>query len=139
MMVLSACSSAPKLSDDGRLVRDVNALVVELGRAYEQRDIGALMAGVATQFPEREALQRGAEATFERFDRIELTLTIERVHLEGKTATVFLHWDGQWRTSAAAPVIRQGSARFVVDTDHGPTLAAVLGDNPFSADSHASS
>lgn len=132
MIVLSACSSAPKLSDDGRLVREVNALVAELGRAYEQRDATALMAGVATQFPERDALQQAAEAAFGRFDRIELALTVERVHLEGEIATVFLHWDAQWRTSATAPIVRQGTARFVVDTEHRPALVAVVGDNPFS-------
>ncbi len=132
MMLLSACSGAPKLSDDGRLVRDVNVLVTELGRAYEQRDITALMDDVATQFPERDALRRAAEAAFGRFDRIELTLIVERVHLEGTTATVFLHWDGQWRASSAAPIIRQGTARFVVDTAQSPALVAVSGDNPFS-------
>lgn len=138
MIVLGACSGAPKLTDDGRLVRDVNALIAGLGRAYEQRDATSLMAGVATQYPERDALRRAAEEAFGRFDRIELTLTVERIHLEGKTATVFLHWDGQWRTAAAAPVVRQGSARFVVDTDSAPALAAVAGDNPFVPGSNAS-
>ncbi len=138
MMVLSACSGAPKLSDDGRLVRDVNALVTDLGRAYERRDMAAFMEKVATQFPERAAFQRTTEAVVGRFDRIEMTFTVERVHLEGKTATVFLHWDGQWRAAAAAPLIRQGTARFVVATDQAPTLVAVSGDNPFVSSSDAS-
>jgi ketosteroid isomerase-like protein len=139
IMALSACSSAPKLSDDGRLVRDVDAFVAELGRAYEHRDLTALMDGVATQFPEREALQRTAEAVFDRFDNIDLALTVERVHLEGKTATVYLHWDAQWRAAGGAPIARQGTARFVVETDDRPVLTAVLGDNPFAASPSAPS
>jgi len=137
MVVLQACSSTPKLSDDGRRVRDVTTFVSELDRAYEHRDATALMSGVAKQFSEREALQRTAEAVFDRFDRIELGLTIERIHLEGKTATVFLHWDGQWRAGGSAPIARQGTARFEVDTDPRPVLTAVLGDNPFVANPSA--
>ena len=129
---LTACSGAPKLSDDGRLVRDVHALIGELERAYERRDRPAFMAGVAAQFPGRDALQGSADAAFERFSHIELALTVERVHLEGKTATVYLHWDGQWRASADQPIVRQGTARFVVDAEIRPLLTAVLGDNPFA-------
>ncbi|MEW6682611.1 MAG: hypothetical protein AB1451_06765 [Nitrospirota bacterium] len=133
MSALYACSSAPKLSDDGRLVRDVAALVAELERAYEHRDGAALMSGVATQFPDRETLQRTAQAAFDQFDRIDLALTIERIHLEGQTATVSLHWDAQWRAAGSAPIARQGTARFLVETDVRPVLTAVLGDNPFVA------
>lgn len=132
-VALHACSSAPKLSDDGRLVRDVAAFVAELERAYEHRDGTALMTGVSKQFPEREALQRTAETVFDRFERIELGLTIERIHLEGKSATVYLHWDAQWRAAGSAPITRQGTARFEVETDARPVLIAVLGDNPFAA------
>ncbi len=130
---LTACSSAPKLSDDGRWVRDVHALIVDLERAYERRDQSAFMDDVAAQFAGRDALQRAAETTFERFDRIELAFTVERVHLENTTATVYLHWDGQWRASAGQPFVRQGTARFVVDAAPRPLLTAVLGDNPFIA------
>jgi len=133
MAALQACSSTPKLSDDGRLVRDVTAFVAELERAYEARDMRALMNGVATRFPDREDLQRTAQEVFDQYDHIDLTLTIERVHLEGKTATVYSHWDAQWRAAGGAPITRQGSARFEIDTDASPTLAAVLGDNPFAA------
>lgn len=133
--VLTACSGAPKLSDDGRVVRDVHALILDLERAYEGRDRAALMAGVAAQFSERDALDRAAEATFARFDQVELVLTVERIHLEKKTATVYLHWDGQWRQSADPPIARQGTARFVVDAEPRPLLTAVVGDNPFAAGS----
>lgn len=133
LTVSSACSSAPKLSDDGRLVRDVTALIGELERAYEQRDERGVMAGVAEDFPDRDAFRRNVAATFERFDRIELTPTIERVHLDGKSATVSLHWDAQWTVSGKAPIARQGTARFVVDAEGRPALTAVLGDNPFTA------
>jgi hypothetical protein len=133
MVGLHACSSTPKLTDDGRLVRDVAAFVAELERAYEDRDKAALLAGVATQFPDREALQRTVEGVFDRFDRIELGLIIERVHLEAKTATVYLHWDAQWRADGSAPIAGQGTARFEVETEGRPVLTAVVGDNPFAA------
>jgi hypothetical protein len=130
----SACSGTPKLTDDGRLIRDVTVLVGDLDRAYEARDESGLMAGVAAQFPDRDAFRQAAKSTFDRFERIALTPTIDRVHLEGKTATVFLHWDAQWTASGSSPIAKQGTARFVVDAENRPVLTAVLGDNPFTAD-----
>ena len=133
LAALQACSSTPKLSDEGRSVRGVVGLVTDLEHAYEQRDESALMAGMAKEFPDRETLQRTVQSVFDRFDRIDLTITVERIHLEGETATVYLHWDAQWRAQGSAPIARQGTARFEVGTDGRPMLTAVLGDNPFAA------
>ncbi|MFZ5876176.1 MAG: hypothetical protein ACOYXU_07170 [Nitrospirota bacterium] len=132
LAVLSACAGGPKLTDDGRRVQGVAEFVAELGHAYERRDASAVMAGIAPSFADREALRRDVEAAAAGFDEIELPLTIERIHLDADTATVYLRWDGQWRAAGREPIVRQGAARFIVDTRERSLLTAVIGDTPFA-------
>jgi hypothetical protein len=129
---IAACSGGPELSDDGRSVRRVDGLVMALARAYEQKDLQALLAGTSPTMPVRDALRGSAERAFARYDRIELAVSIDRVHLDGKTATVFLHWDGRWAQTARDPLIRQGTARFVVDASDPALLTDVVGESPFA-------
>jgi hypothetical protein len=128
---LAACAGAPKLSDDARLVFRVEGLVASLARAYQEKAAQDLFAGMAPTLRDRETLRKTVEEVFARYDQIELTLSVDRVHLEGKTVTVFLHWDGRWRQSAHEPIIRQGTARFLVEDGEPPLLTDVVGENPF--------
>jgi hypothetical protein len=131
VLCLAACAGGPQLSEDARLVRRVEGVVVSLARAYEHQDAQALFDGVAPTLPGRESLRAAVEDAFARFDRIELTLSIERVHLEGSTTAVFVHWDGRWRQAAREPLARQGTARFVVTAGNQVQLVDVVGENPF--------
>jgi hypothetical protein len=131
LMVLSACAGAPKLTDDGRRVQSVNAFLGELSHAYERRDATMVMAAISPRFTDREPLRRQIDATFEEFGDIELAFAIERIQLDPETATVYLRWDGEWRAAGRAPIVRQGAARFVVETGARTALAAVIGDTPF--------
>jgi len=131
VLCLAACAGGPQLSEDARLVRRVEGVVVSLARAYERKDAHALFDGVAPTLPGRESLRAAAEDAFARFDRIELALSIERVHLEGSAATVFVHWDGRWRRTGREPLARQGTARFVVAAGDDAQLIDVVGENPF--------
>jgi hypothetical protein len=131
LVVLSACAGGPKLTDDGRRVQAVTEFISELGHAYERRDAAAVMAGVAPSFADRDALRRGVEAAAAEFDKIDLPLTIERIHLDADSATVYLRCDGQWRAAGREPIVRQGAARFIVDTRERSLLTAVIGDTPF--------
>jgi hypothetical protein len=133
LAVLSACAGGPKLTEDGHRVQAVAELVADLGDAYERRDPAAVMAEIASSFADREALRRDVEAAAAGFDDIDLTLTIERIHLEADTATVYLRWDGQWRAAGREPIARQGAARFIVATGVRPRLTGVVGDTPFIA------
>ena len=130
-LVAVACSSAPTLSEDAAAVRRVDALIASLGDAYRGRAVDRLMAGFAPSFSGSEQLRQAAEEVFVRFDRIELTIVVDRMHLEGKTATVFLHWDGRWRSDDKDPLLRQGTARFVVMTGGPAVITEVTGGNPF--------
>jgi hypothetical protein len=131
LVMLSACAGGPKLTDDGRRVQAVAEFVAELGHAYERRDAAAVMADIAPAFADRDALRRDVEAAAAEFDDIDLPLTIERIHLEADTATVYVLWDGQWRAAGRDPIVRQGAARFIVDTGARSLLTAVIGDTPF--------
>jgi hypothetical protein len=131
LLALSGCAGAPKLTDDGRRIQDVDAFVAAIGHAYERRDAAGVMNAVAQDFADRDALRRELEATFARFDAIGLALTIERIHLDGDAATVYLRWDGRWRAAEREPILRQGAARFLVRTRERSELAAVVGDTPF--------
>lgn len=129
---LAACAGAPKLSDDARSVFRVQGLVASLARAYQDKAAQDLFAGMAPALRDRETFRKTVEDAFARYDHIELTLSVDRVHLEGKTVTVFLHWDGRWRQSAREPIIRQGTARFLVEDGASPLLTDVVGENPFA-------
>ncbi|HET8761076.1 MAG TPA: hypothetical protein VFN94_08400 [Nitrospiria bacterium] len=131
LVALSACAGAPKLTDDGRRVQRVDAFLGELDHAYERRDATAVMAALSPRFADRDALGRQIDSTFAEFNDIELAFAIERIQLDPETATVYLRWDGEWRAAGRAPVVRQGAARFVVETGEHTALAAVLGDTPF--------
>ncbi len=131
LAVLSACAGAPKLTEDGRRVQVVAAFVGELSHAYERRDATAVMAGIAPSFADREGLRRTVESTVAEFDDIDLALTIERIHLDAEAATVYLRWDGRWRAAGRDPIVRQGAARFIVETGERSLLVAVVGDMPF--------
>lgn len=131
VLVLGACAGGPKLTDDGRRIRAVAEFVAQLGHAYERRDAAAVMAGIAPSFADRDALRRDVEAAAAGFEEIDLPLTIERIHLESDTATVYVRWDGQWRAAGRDPIVRQGASRFIVDTRERPLVTAVIGDMPF--------
>jgi hypothetical protein len=131
LAVLSACAGTPKLTEDGRRVQVVAAFVGELGHAYERRDATAVMAGIAPSFADRDELRRNVESAVAGFDDIDLALTIERIHLDVETATVYLRWDGRWRAAGRDPIVRQGAARFIVETGERSLLTAVVGDMPF--------
>jgi hypothetical protein len=131
LVVLSGCAGAPKLTDDGRRVQRVDEFLGALGHAYERRDATAVMAAISPQFADRETMRREMESAFAEFGDIELSFAIERIQLDPETATVYLRWDGAWRAAGRAPVVRQGSARFVVATGERTALAAVVGDTPF--------
>lgn len=128
---LAACAGAPKLSDDARSVLRVEGLLASLTRAYQAKAAPDFFAGMAPTLRDREALRKAVVDAFARYDHIELTLSVDRVHLEGKIVTVFLHWDGRWRQSAHEPIIRQGTARFLVEDGESPLLTDVVGENPF--------
>ncbi len=141
MVCLAACAGAPKLSDDAKSVLRVEGSVASLARAYQEKAAQDLFAAMAPALRDREIFRKAVEDAFARYDHIELTLSVDRVHLEGKTITVFLHWDGRWRQSAHEPIIRQGTARFLVEDGEPPLLIDVVGENPFvptvDAGSHA--
>lgn len=132
-LIVVACSSAPTLSDDARTVHQVDALIVSLADAYRGRAVDRLMAGFAPSLSGNEGLRQAAEGVFARFNQIELTIVVDRMHLEGKTVTVFLHWDGRWRSDEKDPVARQGTARFVVAAGDPAVITEVIGENPFGA------
>lgn len=135
LLMSTACSSGPHLSDDGRSINRVSALVKVLERAYQQEDLQALLAGTTPDMPGRDAMQEAAQRAFDRYARIELAVTIDRIHLDGPTATVFVHWDGRWAGPSSDAFVRQGAARFVVASGPQPLVSEIVGDNPFAVSS----
>jgi len=130
-LIVVACASAPTLSEDAKAVQRVDALIVSLADAYRGRAVDRLMAGFAPSVSGNEQLRHTAEGVFARFDQIELTIVVDRMHFEGNTATVFLHWDGRWRSDEKDPLLRQGTARFVVAAGSPAMITEVIGENPF--------
>ena len=89
-------SDAPKHTEDHmryeRIIKAVEALRV----AYENQDIKALQA-LHSPSTSLDQLERDAAKDFSAYDTISLTLTIERLYIQGEQATVTVRWEGAWQ------------------------------------------
>jgi len=127
----AACSGAAPLSEDARIAREADALVVSMARAYESKDLSGVMAGLAARLSDRQEIEQATRQAFDRFDRIELAISVDRIHLEGREVTVFAHWDGRWREANRVPIVRQGTVRLVMAAGTPVLVVQITGHNPF--------
>ncbi len=70
--------------------------VEALRSAYEKHDLEAIRA---LQSPSQnfDQLERDLQNDFSASDTIALTLTIERIYIQGEQATVNVRWEGEWQ------------------------------------------
>ena len=114
ILFASGCQSdAPQHPGDHMRVERVIKAVEDLRTAYENRDLNALRALRSTA-TDLDRLERGAEQDFSAYDAISLTLTIERMYIQGEQATVNIRWEGEWQhESDETPVTDRGYGALV--------------------------
>ncbi len=120
--------------DHDRIVR-IDAAVEALRRAYAERDYSGF-ENLLLPSGRLDPLQRDVQSDFEAFHDIALEFAIERMLIDGDTADVFVHWQGQWKHDPSDAGIRQrGHARLQWTGIQSILLRDVEGDLPFGMQS----
>ena len=116
--------------DHDRILR-IDQAIESLRRAYVERDRSAFEA-LFLPSGHLDQLERDIEADFDAFRDIQLEFAMERILIEGDNIDVFVHWQGQWKRSAAEAGIRQrGHARLGWVGTQSILLRDAQGDLPF--------
>ena len=120
--------------DHDRIVR-IDAAVEALRRAYAERDYSGFES-LLLPSGRLDPVQRDVQSDFEAFHDIALEFAIERMLIDGDTADVFVHWQGQWKRDPSDAGIRQrGHARLQWTGIQSILLRDVEGDLPFGMQS----
>ncbi|HEX2055697.1 MAG TPA: hypothetical protein VHF07_04335 [Nitrospiraceae bacterium] len=122
--------------DHDRIVR-IDAAVEALRRAYAERDRSGF-EDLLLPSGQLDPLLRDVQADLDMFHDITLEFAIERMMIDGDTADVFVHWQGQWRRNDSDADLRQrGHARLQWFGVQSVLLRDVEGDLPFGMHSRA--
>jgi len=116
--------------DHARFQR-IDVAVEALRNAYVRKDLSGIQSLLLPSgLLDRVELEIGKD--FQNFQEISLDFSIERIVIEGDTIDVFLHWQGQWKRTAADAGMRErghGKLRWV--GVQSILLNSVEGDLPF--------
>lgn len=116
--------------DHARFERIVKA-VEALRSAYEGQNPGALQE---LMLPSEglQRLQSDIQQDFSAYASISLTMTIERIYIQGERATVNVRWEGEWQPSPEEkPVTNRGHGMLIWSGRQVILLVGVDGNVPF--------
>jgi predicted small lipoprotein YifL len=124
-------SKGPQYPEEhARYVR-LDKAVEALRNAYVRRDLSAMEA-LMLPSDSLDRMVSEASKDFQQFEDISLDFSIERVLIEGDQIDVFLHWQGQWKQSAAETGVRdRGHGLLRWTGAQSPLLSDIGGDLPF--------
>jgi len=129
--VLGCSSKEFRYPLDHARYRRIDAAVDSLRKAYVEKDLSGIQSLMLPSDP-LDRLEREISNDFQNFQEISLDFSIERIVIEGDTIDVFLHWQGQWKRTAADAGMRErghGKLRWV--GVQSILLNSVEGDLPF--------
>ena len=96
----TGCSKKlPKYPEDHARDQRVILAIKALEAAYVDKDRAALHELLLPLEP-LEILEAGAQQDFAAFSTIQLTITIDRIVIDGNRISTFISWQGQWQQSA---------------------------------------
>ncbi len=133
VVLMAGCESkqGPKYPEDherfGRVVEAVDAL----RSAYEKQNLDAIRK---LMLPSKgfQRLQREMQQDFATSSAIALTMTIERMYVQGEQARVNIRWEGEWQPSSEDKVVTdRGHGILIWSGTQVILLAGVEGDLPF--------
>jgi hypothetical protein len=129
---LVGCSSkGPQYPEEHARYRRIDAAVESLRQAYVQKDYSAIEA-LVLPVDSLERMEADIKKDFEQFHDITLDFTIDRINIDGDLIDVFVHWQGQWKRTAADTGVRDrghGMLRWV--GMQSILLNGIEGDLPF--------
>ncbi len=133
LVLLAGCGSAPP-KPSAENVRATKALEVleTMRQAYLAGDQQGVMARVSTSLEGGYSDFAGRlRKDMEMHDKAELTLTVERVEINGDETSVVFHWFGNWRDKQGKKVEARGNAVYTFAGETEMKLIRVVGDSPF--------
>ena len=141
MMCLTetGCSKKlPKYPEDHARDQRVILAIKALEAAYVDKDRAALHELLLPLEP-LEILEAGAQQDFAAFSTIQLTITIDRIVIDGNLISTFISWEGQWQQSAqdSGPTAR-GHGVLLWNGNQVILLRGVEGNLPFGMASRLS-
>jgi hypothetical protein len=129
--ILGCAPKGPQYPEEHARYRRIDAAVDALRQAYVRKDISALEA-LMLPVDSLERMELDIKKDFEQFQEIALDVSIDRIVIEGETIEVFVHWQGQWKHTAADAGVRDrghGMLRWV--GVQSILLNGIDGDLPF--------
>ncbi len=129
---MAGCQSGdPEYTEDHTHFEQVVKAVNALSSAYENKDLKAFQALRSTS-KGLDQLARDMEKDFATYATISLTLTLERMSIQGDEATVNVRWEGMWqRVPDETPTRDRGHGILVWTGRAVVLLDRVEGNLPF--------
>ncbi len=131
-LLVAGCSSkGPIYPEDHARFTRIDEAVETLRRAYVKKEFSTIKA-LMLPLESLEAVAKGIQEDFDRFEDISLDLSIERIVIDQDAIDVFIHWQGQWRQTVGDTGLRehgQGVLRWV--GVQSILLRGLDGDHPF--------
>ena len=129
--ILGCSSNEPRYPQDHARYQRIDKAVESLRKAYVQKDLPSIQA-LMLPMDSLDRVELEVQNDFQAFQDISLEFSIERVMIEGETIDVYVHWQGQWkRTAAEASVRERGHGMLRWEGVQSILLKGVEGDLPF--------
>lgn len=113
-------------------VRRIDEALHSITESYEKKDEKSFFSGFDPAFKFLAPLKNQVLRDFETFSEIDVTITIDRVEIEGELISAAVHWGGVWKSSSQGrPLEKKGHALFTWKSGEAPKLLEIRGDPPF--------
>ncbi len=118
------------LSDDAVRIRKIDNFVKDMEVLYEQHDERILDLFSQEYLRETKDMGTAILQDMKRFNKISLSLFIDRIEIYKENLSISLQWDGAWEDSEKT--YREGGSMVLI-TSYGDDIriTGIRGDSPF--------
>lgn len=127
------CGGKKPLDPTAMKTENILSVLRDMGRAYEKKDLDALMKHVADDYQSRDAFETSIKKVFDKFETIRFNIQYTRMLImiqeKGRIRATF-NWDAEWVSPKGTT--QKGGGRVTFVHDQGSfKLIAIDGKNPF--------
>ena len=133
LFTTSACSGKKPPEQTAVKSKNVLAVIRNIGRAYEKKDLSPFMAEISPRFPEREPFSGSLAAVFSKNDTIHFNIQYAKMIIviedKGPIKASF-NWDAEWLATGGTTQKNGGRVTLVFEPGSFKLLS-IDGKNPF--------